>query len=390
MSTPLITSPLGILAVLAGVTAFFHFAENKTGWKLFAFFPPLLFIYAVPVVLSNTGAIPNESPVYEWMSDVVLPMFLILMLLEVDVASTVRVMGRGILVMLSGTAGVVLGAPVAYLLVERGLGPEAWTGVGALAGSWIGGTGNMAAVSEGLKTPPAEFGLAVLADNLVYLVWLPILLGSRVLAPWFNRLARVDRRRIEALEQASADLSTDKGPLQMRHVLYLLFLGLFFPWIADVYATLILPELKPVLTAGSWKILVTTIFGIMLSMTRAKDIPGSRSIAAALVYLFVATMGAKASLSGMAAHAPWFLLGAFVWIALHGVFCVGAARVFHVDIHSTAIASAANIGGIASAPIVAAYHNDKLVPVSILMALLGYAIGNFGAYAAATLCYLVS
>ena len=389
MNTPLITSPPGILAILAGVTSLFHFIEKATGWRLFSFFPPLLFIYAVPLLLSNSGVIPNKSPVYDWMGDVVLPMFLILMLLDIDVVAAVRIMGKGVLVMLCGTAAVILGAPVAYFVVKGHLGPEAWKGFGALAGSWIGGTGNMAAVSEGLNTPDADFGLAVLADALVYLVWLPILLGSRACAPWFHRLARVDRGRVEMLERSSEGLSDEKGPLRMQHVLYLLFLGLCFPWLADMGATRLLPEIEPMLTASSWKILLTTTFGIMLSMTPAKKIPGSREIAAALVYLFVANMGAKADLSGMAGQAPWFVLGAFIWIGLHGIGCVLAAMLFRVDIHSTAIASAANIGGIASAPIVAAYHNQKLVPVSVLMAMIGYAIGNYGALLAATLCYWV-
>lgn len=367
----------------------FHYLEKRTQWRLFEFFPPLLFIYAVPLLLSNTNVISSKSVLYDWMSDAVLPMFLVLMLLSVDVVAAARIMKKGVLVFLFGTAGVILGAPVACLLAKDALGPDSWKAFGTLAGSWIGGTGNMAAVSEGLKTSEADFGLAVLADALIYLIWLPILLGSRVWADWFNRFARVDPNYIEMLERSSASLARDQAPFHMRHVLYLLFLGLFFPWLAAELAERFLPVIEPVLTTGSWKILVLTTFGILLSMTPAKRIPGSRELAAGLVILFVANMGARADLGGLAERAPWFLLGAFVWIGMHGACCILAAWIFRVDIHSTAIASAANIGGIASAPIVAAYHNEKLVPVSILMALLGYAVGNYGAYLAAWLCYLV-
>jgi uncharacterized membrane protein len=101
-------------------------------------------------------------------------------------------------------------------------------------------------------------------------------------------------------------------------------------------------------------------------------------------------MGARADIGNLAEQAPWFIVGAYIWIFIHGTFCILGAKLFRVDIHSTAIASAANIGGAASAPVVAAYHNEKLVPVSILMALIGYAIGNYGAFAAAWLCFLVS
>ena len=389
MDEALITSPVGILAMLTGVVSFFFLLEKSTQWKLFDLFPPLLFIYAIPLIFSNTGVVANESPLYEWMGEAVLPMFLVLMLLDVDVVAAVRIMGKGILVLLCGTAGVVLGAPVAYSLVKHGLGPESWKGFGVLAGSWIGGTGNMAAVSQALETSSADFGLAVLADAMVYLVWLPILLSSRSCAKWFNRFARVDRKRIEMLERSSGNLSNDKGKPEMQDLIYLLFLGFFFPWIAATVAVC-LPEIRPVLSTATWKILLITTFAILLSMTPAKKIRGSHELAVALVYLFVAQMGAKADITGLARQAPWFLLGAYIWILMHGVCCVVGARMLRVDIHSTAIASAANIGGIATAPIVAGYHNQKLVPASILMALIGYAIGNYGAIAAAWLCWLVS
>ena len=389
MDKALITSPVGILATLTGVASFFFFLEKRTKWKLFELFPPLLFIYLVPLVLSNTGVLPTKSPLYEWMGETVLPLFLVLMLLDVDAVAAVRTMGKGILVLLCGTAGVVLGAPVAYLLVKHGLAADAWKGFGALAGSWIGGTANMNAVSKGLDTPPDAFGLAVLTDAVVYLVWLPILLSSKNCAKWFNRFARVDPKRVEMLERRSGSLARDKGKLEMRHILYLLFLGLFVAWLARALAVYI-PEAKPILTLSSWEILLITTFGILLSMTPAKSIPGSHELAVALVYLFVAQMGAKADISGLAGQAPWFLLGGFVWILVHGACCVLGARILRVDVHSTAIASAANIGGIASAPIIANYHNRKLVPASILMALIGYAIGNYCAFAAAWLCWLVS
>lgn len=387
--THLISSPLAVLTALAGITACFFFLEHRTKWKLFSYFPPLLFIYATPVILSNTGVLAGKSPVYEAMSSVMLPFLLVIMLLKVDIASAVRIMGKGILVMLCGTAGVVLGAPLAYALVKSQLGPTAWKAFGTLAGSWIGGTGNMAAVSQGIEASGADFGLAVLGDNAVYLVWLPILLGSKNLAGWFNRFARVDPKRIEMLERASMDLDQDQEDFAMRHLLYLLFLGLA----ATAAASLIsqrLPEWRPILTVGTWKILLVTTFGLLLSLTAARKIPGSHELAMALIYLFVANMGARANLSNLKEQAIWFVLGAYIWIALHGMFCLLGARLLHVDIHSTAIASAANIGGAASAPVVAAHHNPRLVPVSILMALIGYAIGNPAAFLTAWLCQLIA
>jgi len=389
MDESYISSPVGVLTVLCGVGAFFFFLEERTKWKLFNFFPPLIFIYAIPAIMSNIGILTRTSAVYDWLSSTVLPMFLVIMLLKVDVASTVRIMGKGIFVMLFGTAGVILGAPIAFLLVKNKLPEDIWKAFGTLAGSWIGGTGNMAAVAEGLKTSGQGFGLAVLGDNLVYIIWLPILLGSKNFSKFFNRFTRVDNKRVQMLERVQTKTENQQESVKMRHFLYLLLLGFVCTWAAEIFSGK-LPELKPVLTASTWKILLITTMGLLLSLTPARRIPASHELAMALVYIFVANMGAKADVSGLTGSAGWFILGCYVWIAVHGAFCVLGAYLLRVDVHSTAIASAANIGGAASAPVVASHHNEKLVPVSILMALIGYAVGNYGAFLAAWLCYVLT
>ena len=383
-------SPAAVLTILAATAAFFFWLEQQTRWKLFNVFPPLIFIYSTPLILSNTGVLPATSPAYDVLNQYGLPIFITLLLLSVDVGAAVRIMGKGIFVMLFGTAGVILGAPVGYAAVYRFLPPDAWKGFGALAGSWIGGTGNMAAVAGGLGTPPELFGLAVLADNVVYVVWLPILLGSKAFAEPFNRWSRVREDRVRQMDvaaQAEASASVEQ-PLAMRHFLYLAALALGSTALASWLAPQ-LPVMEPILSTSTWRVLLVTTIGIALSFTPARRLPKSHDVAMALVYIFVAGMGARASLAGLA-DAPAFLLGAFIWIGIHGGFCLLGAWLFRVDVHSAAIASAANIGGAASAPVVAAYHRESLVPAAILMALIGYAVGNYGAFVAARLCYWVS
>ena len=383
------TSPAAVIAVLATVAAFFFWLEATTRWKVFNVFPPLLFFYSTPLILSNTGVLPSTSPAYDVLNQFGLPVFITLLLLSVDVGAAVRIMGKGIFVMLLGTAGVIVGAPIGYFVVHSYLPPDAWKGFGALAGSWIGGTGNMAAVAGGLDTPPEIFGLAVLADNVVYVVWLPILLGSKAFAERFNRWARVKEDRVakmEAAAQAEASARVEQ-PLLMRHLLYLGALALIATAIAAWLAPK-LPVIEPILSTSTWRVLIVTTIGIALSFTPARTLPKSHEVAMAIVYIFVAGMGARASLAGLA-DAPAFLLGAFIWIFVHGAFCLAGAWLFRVDVHSAAIASAANVGGAASAPVVAAYHRESLVPASILMALIGYAVGNYGAFVAARLCYWV-
>lgn len=394
MSETLIASTGGVLAVLCAVAAFWFFVEQRTGWKLFQYVPPLLFIYATPVFLNNLGVIPADSPVYSGLSAYVLPAFIVLMLIKVNVPSAIKVMGKGVLVMLMGTAGVVVGAVVSYVIVHRWLAPDAWTGFGALAGSWIGGTGNMAATSEMLATPPEQFGLAVLADNVIYIVWLPILLASKNFADRFNAWAKVPEDRIRMMDSAAAlILEEEKAPL-MREYIYLGAIAIGVTWIAASLAPLIFnamvsvaPNLEVVLSQSTWRILLITTIALLLSTTPVARLPNATAIGTAMIYVFVAGMGARATVAGFG-QAPAFLLGAFIWIFIHGAFCLLGARLFRVDVHSVAIASAANIGAAASAPIVAAFHRPSLVPVSILMALIGYALGNYLAPLAAHLARL--
>ena len=389
MGEPFISSPAGVLTVICAVAAFFFWLEDRTKAKLFNYFPPLIFIYALPAIMSNTGVMTNRSPVYGWMGSTVMPMFLVLMLLKVDIASTIRMMGRGVFVMLFGTAGVVLGAPIAFLIVKNRLPADAWKAFGSLAGSWIGGTGNMAAVTEGIETNPEGFGLAILGDNLVYMIWLPIMLGSKSFAKGFNRLMRVDDERIRMLENVQVEGKGPRENVKMRHFLYLLVLGFACTWAAQILSGR-LPEIGQILTASTWKILLLTAMGLVLSLTPARRIPASHELAMALLYVFVARTGAKADVSNLTSAAGWFILACYIWIGVHGAFCVFGAYLLRVDIHSTAIASAANIGGAASAPVVASHHNKKLESVSILMALLGYAIGTPAALFAAWLCLKLS
>ena len=380
----MVESPVGVMTVLVGTAALFFWLERVTGWRLFHYLVPLIWIYAVPMLLRNFGLLPAESASYDLLRSTGLPMVIVLLLLDVDVGAAVRIMGRGIGVMLIGTAGIVVGAPVGYWAVHRWLEPDAWKGFAALSGSWIGGTGNLAAVGAGVDVPADMFGLAVLADSAIYIAWLPLLLVSKGFADTFNRWTGVSEGRMARMDAAAAAELVETGPVKMVHFLYLGLLGLAVTWGAQALAPR-LPE-SAIVSTSTWLILLVTAGGVALSFTPARRIPGSHDLAMAVLYVFVARMGATASLEGLA-QAPAFLLGAAIWITVHGLFVLAAAYFLKVDVHSAAIASAANVGGAASAPVVAAYHRQSLVPASILMALVGYAIGNpLGLLVVAPLC----
>ena len=388
MTTSLITSPAGVMTVLIAVVSFWFWLERSSHWKIFEFLPPLVFIYASPVLLSNFGVIPFESTAYDFLRHYGLPIFIVLMLIKVDVVSAVRIMGKGVFVMLLGSIGVVFGGVVAYKLGQTltfgdyfPLAQDSWRAFGTLAGSWIGGTGNMTAAYAGLEGTPADLTMAAAADQMVYLIWLPILLGSKSFADRFNRWARVPPGRIEAMESAAANFKSTESAPTMTSLLYLGLLAVGFTWVSLSLSEVLPPVViggATVITAGTWLILLVTTLALIASVTPARKLPAAQPIAMAIIYIYVARVGATMDLSVV----DWdkmigFIAMAYVWIMIHGAFILTGAWIFRVDIHTVAIASAANIGGAASAPIVAAHHRETLVPASILMALIGYALGNY-------------
>lgn len=388
MDTSIISSPIGVMTALIAVVTFWFWLERISRWKLFEYLPPLIFIYASPVLLSNFGVIPYESGAYDFLRHYGLPMFIVLMLIKVDIVSAVRIMGKGVFVMLLGSVGVVFGGVMAYKLGQTltignvfPLPADSWRAFGTLAGSWIGGTGNMTAAHAGLEGTPADLTMAAAADQMVYLIWLPILLGSKSFADRFNRWARVPAGRIEAMESAAAEFKTSEEAPTMTSLLYLGLLAIGFTWISLGLSEVLPPVVvggAVVITAGTWLILLVTTMALLASVTPARKLPAAQPIAMAIIYVYVARVGATMDLSVV----DWdkmlgFIAMAYVWITIHGLFILTGAWIFRVDIHTVAIASAANIGGAASAPIVAAHHRETLVPASILMALIGYALGNY-------------
>lgn len=380
---PTITSPVGVLMVLSAIAAFYFWLERRTGWRIWEFLPPLLWIYATPILLSNIGLLPFQSEAYELLRHYGLPIFITLMLIKVDVLGAIRIMGKGVYVMLIGSAGVVVGGAVAYSLSQiTGLLPEdSWRAFGTLAGSWIGGTGNMNAAWAALDGTTDDMNMAAVADNMVYIIWLPILLGSKAFADWFNRVMRVPEGRIKQMEEAALAHREEEKPPAMRHLLYLAVIALSVTWISG-WLSQALPPVQlggeTVVSASTWNVLLVTSFALLLSATKVRELPASQPIAMAIIYIFVAHIGARVNLLdadfGVIAAFVGF---AYIWIFIHGLFILLGAYIFRVDVHTLAIASAANIGGAASAPIVAAHHRQSLVPASILMALIGYAVGNY-------------
>lgn len=404
MEPALISSPAGVMAVLIAVVSFWFWLEQKTQARIFNYLPPLIFIYATPVLLSNTGLIPFSNPAYSFLRDFGLPIFIVLMLLKVDIFGAVRIMGKGVFVMLLGSVGVVVGGVAAFALGQAittpdsfplhfPLPPDSWKAFGTLSGSWIGGTGNMTAAHAALDGDAGHLTMAAAADQMIYLIWLPILLGSKAFAKRFNAWMKVPPGRIAMMDKAAAAMEEDDKAPSMTQLLALALLAITITWVSS-YLSVTLPEIAAggatIISAGTWLILLVTTLALVASATPARKLPAAQPIAMAIIYVYVARIGATMDLSQVNVEVIGaFVAMAYVWIFIHGAFILLGAWLFRVDIHTVAIASAANIGGAASAPIVAAHHRASLVPASILMAMIGYAIGNYLAILTGRLAQLI-
>lgn len=384
----MIQEPIGVLAVLCCICAFFFLAETHTKWKLWNYFPPLIFIYITPVIFSNIlGVLPTSSPTYSFLSENIIPFLIIILLMNVEVISTLKKMGSAVGVMLFGTLGVAIGAIATFYFSKNYLPGDIHMAFGMLTASWTGGTSNLISVGAALEASEEMYGISVLADNLIYLFWLPLMIQSKSFAKFFNRMTKAKNSLPTELSESTSQEKKEVSFVDFIYIFSIGFGGVFL----SKYLSLELPEVQPFLSSSTYKILISTSLGILLSFIPAvRNLPSTRALAIALVYLFVARTGAATSLDSLTSASVPFIIAATVWIFIHGAFLVLGARIFRVDVSTAAVASAANIGGVASTPIVAAYHNPAIVPAGILLALLGQSIGNYLGILTSILCQAIS
>ncbi len=309
------------------------------------------------------------------------------MLLDINIRQAMRVAWRGAAVMVLGAFGIVVGAVASFFMFRSGLPEGTWMGYGALAGSWIGGTGNLAAVADSLNTPGEMVGMVVLVDNLVYVFYFPLILTCKRWAELFNRFTRVPPEAEAHFVAAARQVEKKTHEVHFRNVLTLLGWG-FVALAAATALSRVFPELPPVFTQRTWAILLVTTIGIGLSATKLKDVPGTEPLSMTFVYIYMTMMGAQADLRNLGG-AQWFIIAGFICVAIHLVFIIAGARLFRIDVSMAAVSSVAAVGGAASAPVAAGFHREELVPVSIMLALIGYALGNYLGVATAYLCHLM-
>ncbi|MDH5276855.1 MAG: DUF819 family protein [Gammaproteobacteria bacterium] len=376
---PLINDPAGVLAALLAIlAAIFWFGETGPGRRLFGVVPRLVFCYFIPTTLTTLGILPESSPLYDWIKTFLLPASLVLLILALDVPGILRLGPRAVIMLLAGTTGVVVGAPIALWLFSSLVPPDTWQGMTALSGSWIGGGANMVALAQIAGTSESMFGMMVIVDVAVANIWMGVLLYMAGQAERIDRWTGADTSAIEDLKRRVTEFQekTTRVP-QLQDLIMIVAIGFGGMWVATLAAQP-LEQWAPFFSATVWKMVVVTALAVALSFSPARQLEGAGAskIGSLMLYLLVASIGAHANFNEMR-EAPMLIAVGAVWMLFHVAILLGIARLIRAPVFFVAVGSQANIGGAASAPIVASAFHPSLAPVGVLLAVAGYVLGTY-------------
>ncbi|KFI06321.1 DUF819 domain-containing protein [Massilia sp. BSC265] len=400
-AVPLVTNDavvLGILATILGLV--FWSASRPDGfWKKFyTYVPALLLCYLVPAILNTLGVIDGSlSKLYPVARDYLLPSALVLLCIAIDFGAIVRLGPKAIIMFLTGTAGIMLGA-VASFEIMRVIHPETvagetWRGMTTITGAWIGGGANQAAMKEVFEVEANVFGQFVAVDVLVANVWTAVLLFMTGRAQAFDRWTGADLSAINALKARIETFQAEHARVPtLADIMVILAVGLGVTglshaltgptvgWIAGLPQEWRLQDYS-LTSSFFWIVVFATTFGLLLSFTKARGLEGAGAskIGSAMLYFLVATIGMQMDLNALLDR-PWLFLLGLIWIAVHGGLLLLVAKLIRAPLFFLAVGSMANVGGAASAPVVASAFHPALAPVGVLLAVLGYALGTYGAY----------
>jgi len=391
---------LGILLLTLALIFITSSSDNPKWKKFYTFVPSLLLCYFIPSIFNSIGLISaEESNLYFVASRYLLPASLVLLTISIDFKGIIGLGPKAIIMFLAGTLGIVIGGPLAVLTagyfapsLVGGTGPEAlWRGLSTVAGSWIGGGANQTAMYEVFNPSSDLFSAMVTVDIIVANFWLAFLLYgagiSERIDKWFNADASpiTDlRKKIENYKLSIAKIPTLTDITSIVAVAFAVtavgHLGAdaIAPWIGE-HA----PQLSK-LSLNSpffWIIVIATTGGLALSFTRASKLEGAGAskIGSLFLYILVATIGMKMNILAIFENPGFFLIG-FMWIIIHVIILFIVAKIINAPFFFIAVGSQANVGGAASAPIVASAFHPSLAPVGVLLAVLGYAVGTYAAW----------
>ena len=389
----LITDPTGVFAFLAAIVAAVFWVSGIPRFKkLFEVVPPVIYVYFLPMLATTAGITPSESPLYDWTVPYLLLFALLMLMVSVDLRSVVRLGPVALVMVVAGTVGIIIGGPISYMLFGGMLPADAWQGFAALSGSWIGGTANMAAIAESVGTSADALGPVVVVDTVVGYGWMGVLIALVGFQERFDRRTKARTEIAEWTNQQVAGFQSEKRPLTLRDAVVMIGFGLALSVLAERLGGLLPSVGNPtIISPTTWAVLIVVTGGLALSLTRLRQLEsaGASHLGYVALYLMLAGIGATADLRAVL-DAPVYLLAGVVWISIHLIILIVVARLVRAPFFFVATGSMANIGGVASAPVVAGVYNKAMAPIGLLMAVAGYILGIYGATACAWLLGLLA
>ncbi|MBW6488554.1 MAG: DUF819 family protein [Sulfurimonas sp.] len=367
----MISSPLIYISLLALLVALITLAEQKTRFKIFKFIPAVVMIYIVSMILASFGVFEQNEEIDDIYSNAkknLLPAMLFLILLQIDFRHFAK-LGRSLLI---SYFLALFSLSLGFIAVSAvfNFGTEMASAFGALSGSWMGGVANMIAVGSALNVSQEAFGYALIVDSVNYTLWIMFLLFLVPFAYRFNSFTSSHEQMVKLSEIGCA------CTIGAKRYWLLILLAILVAFTVNLIASIGFVVLNYTTTT----VILATILGVAGSFTRLKQISGSSEVATSMLYILVALIGSKALFENFS-NVGVYVLAGFCILVIHALIMVAGAKIFRLDLFSIAIASLSNIGGVASASILAAAYNKSLVGVGVLMAIMGYLIGTFGGLA---------
>ena len=400
---PWFTNDAVVLGILLGILAFVFqtsHSENPFWKKFYRYVPAILLCYFIPGILNTVGVISGESSnLYFVSSRYLLPTSLVFFTLSIDLKEIVNLGPKALIMFLTGTVGIIIGGPLAVWIfayiapdVVGGQGPDAvWRGLATIAGSWIGGGANQTAMKEVFGVSDSLFSAMITIDVFVGYTWMAFLLYGAGISDKIDKWFGGDTSAIERLRDKVTDYQASIARIaNLTDVVTLMAIGFGVTAFAHFGADIIAPWIAnnaPFLARYSltskffWLVVIATTGGLALSFTSARKFEGvgASRYGSLLLYILIASIGMKMDLLAVFNNPQLFLV-ALVWISIHITLLLLVARWIKAPFFFVAVGSQANVGGAASAPIVAAAFHPALAPVGVLMAVLGYALGTYGAW----------
>ncbi len=401
-----------LLTILAVI--FYTSSHPGAGYRRFyRYVPALLLCYFIPALCNWPLQLisGDESRLYFVASRYLLPASLILLCLSIDIKGVLNLGPKALVMFLAATLSIVLGGPLALfviLQVAPGIasvdGGDLWRGLSTVAGSWIGGGANQTAMKEIFDVSDRLFGTMVVVDVVVANIWMGFLLYGAGVKDRMDKWLKADTSALDDLQQRVEGYSAQVQKIPSTPDLFILMATAFGGTaVAHWLSSIIVPALQhyeePLRTVGLdsllsdffWLVVVTTTIGLTLSLTRARKLEGvgSSRWGSIFLYFLVATIGMKMNIAEVFTNLGLFAVG-LLWMLFHVLILLAVGRWIKAPFFFIAVGSQANVGGAASAPIVASAFSPALAPVGVLMAVLGYALGTYGAILCAWLMQAVT